>query len=521
MVNARACERADVCIVGGGMAGLTVAHQIKDRCPDLAVVVLEHRTFPVPEAAHKVGESTVEIAAHYLAEQLNLREYLESEQLPKFGLRLFFGGDRKPLDLAEFDEVGASRVLPVPTYQLDRGALENYLARAAAARGIRVADGATVREMHIDPGRHLVRYGSRGEPQGLRCRYLVDASGRRAWLRRQRGISRKAQHRNGATWFRVQGDVDVNDWSADSAWQKRCQGLSRRFSTNHFLGPGYWAWVIPLASRATSIGLVYDTEVVDADHVRTRDGLLAWLAREQPLLAAGIEGAPVMDFHSMRDYAVGAREMYSHEGWMLSGDAGVFTDPFYSPGGDFIAIGNTFITEIIARGDDAGGRLTNYYQRLLLSFFATTLSLYTGQYPGFGHRDLMVVKTAWDYAYYWAVLAKLYFSGRMVDVAFMRDVDQQLTRAAVLNAGVQRGIRGLAAKRVRQGGEGRFVDHYRVPLFHALKNDLLWGAPECAATALADGVSRLGQLAEELFALLARVEAGRPLPDLDRVASLS
>ena len=82
---------------------------------------------------------------------------------------------------------------------------------------------------------------------------------------------------------------------------------------------------------------------------------------------------------------------------------------------------------------------------------------------------------------------------------------------------------GAASLRLREidfARRSRFIDHYLVPWFHTLKNDLLAGAPECAATALAQGVSRLGMLAEDLFALLGRVEAGRPLPELHRVASL-
>ena len=91
----------DVAIVGGGLAGLTLAAQLHDNDPGLSIAVLERNSLPPPAAMHKVGESTVEIGAHYLAETLNLREHLEKTQLRKFGLRLFFGsgghGDLSPL----------------------------------------------------------------------------------------------------------------------------------------------------------------------------------------------------------------------------------------------------------------------------------------------------------------------------------------------------------------------------------------------------------------------------------------
>jgi protoporphyrinogen oxidase len=51
--------------MGGGLAGLTLAMQLRLRLPELDVLVLERRSHPVPLATHKVGESTVEIGAHY------------------------------------------------------------------------------------------------------------------------------------------------------------------------------------------------------------------------------------------------------------------------------------------------------------------------------------------------------------------------------------------------------------------------------------------------------------------------
>jgi len=33
----------------------------------------------------------------------------------------------------------------------------------------------------------------------------------------------------------------------------------------------------------------------------------------------------------------------------LTGEAGAFLDPFYSPGSDYIAMANTFITDLIVR----------------------------------------------------------------------------------------------------------------------------------------------------------------------------
>jgi 2-polyprenyl-6-methoxyphenol hydroxylase-like FAD-dependent oxidoreductase len=122
----------DVLIIGGGLAGLTLALQLRDRCPGLAIRVLERRRHPVPAAAHKVGESTVEIGAHYFADTLGLREHLDAEQVRKFGFRFFFSEGCAELDRCA--ELGISRVFPTPTWQLERGTVENFVGREAATR---------------------------------------------------------------------------------------------------------------------------------------------------------------------------------------------------------------------------------------------------------------------------------------------------------------------------------------------------------------------------------------------------
>ena len=52
----------DVVICGGGLAGMCLARQLKLENSAISVLILEKNPFPVREAAHKVGESTVEIA---------------------------------------------------------------------------------------------------------------------------------------------------------------------------------------------------------------------------------------------------------------------------------------------------------------------------------------------------------------------------------------------------------------------------------------------------------------------------
>ena len=70
----------DLIIMGGGLAGLTLALQLRQRLPGIDVLMLERRTHPVPEACHKVGESSVEIGGHYFQHVLGLEQHLVPAQ---------------------------------------------------------------------------------------------------------------------------------------------------------------------------------------------------------------------------------------------------------------------------------------------------------------------------------------------------------------------------------------------------------------------------------------------------------
>src|SRR6266480_4066838 len=130
-------DQYDVAILGGGMAGLTLALQLKKMRPATNILVIEKQKHPVPEAAHKVGESTVEIAAHYLRDVLGLHEHLQKQQLNKFGLRMFFSTENNQ-DITRRVELGHAVLPPygVGTYQLDRGRLENTLGCELPQQGV-------------------------------------------------------------------------------------------------------------------------------------------------------------------------------------------------------------------------------------------------------------------------------------------------------------------------------------------------------------------------------------------------
>ena len=250
-------DSCDVAILGGGLAGLTLTRQLLRQRPQTRVVIIEKHEFPVSESSYKVGESTVEIGAHYLAEGVGLKKHLVDDQLPKFGLRFFFNQDDH--SLAEATEVGGSEFFPAPGYQVDRGRLENYLAESVVDMGATLVTGSRVRQVELgsadsETTTHRITLQCDGQEQLLDCRWLVDASGRASFLKRQLDLGEDLGHDINAVWFRLAAEIRVDEWCSDPEWQQRTGKVPRRWlSTNHLLGAGYWVWIIPLASGATSL----------------------------------------------------------------------------------------------------------------------------------------------------------------------------------------------------------------------------------------------------------------------------
>lgn len=501
--------KSDIVILGGGLAGLTLALQVSELVPTATIKVLERRRLPVPVSAHKVGESTVEIGAHYLAETLGLKEHLDREHLQKYGLRLFFGAGRGD-DLAAAGELGASHLLALKSYQIDRGVLENHLAERVRAAGIELLDDCTVRDCALDgdPQPHQVSYRCGDQEHSIKARWVVDAMSRNSVIKRRLGLAESNDHHGGSVWFRIADRIDIGQWSRDPQWRQRCSQLPRWQSTNHLMGPGYWVWLIPLASGSTSIGVVFDTRMHDFDRLKTYSGTLAWLAEHQPLCHRAIEASSGerQDFLCLRRYSHGCRQVFSADRWALTGEAGVFLDPFYSPGSDFIAISNTYIADLIRRDMEGESikRRARLYERRFFSFYESSLNLYRDQYPLFGHARSMSAKTIWDYAYYWSVLALFVFSGRLTDLSFLARHGARLDQLRQLNVQIQAMFREWADVEAPMVTEGLFVNQSDLPLLVRLNRELAEVAGDTddqLDQRLTRNVRRLRRLAGELRAL--------------------
>jgi len=429
-------QHFDVVVLGGGLAGLTLGIQLRRARPAISVAILEKREGPAPLAAFKVGESTVETSAHYFAEVIGMRDHMESDQLPKAGLRFFFPADDNR-DFARRLEWGNPFIPPFHTFQLDRGLFENELAKRNRAAGNALIAGARVQDLELGLDTHRVSFTQGGEAMSVQARWLVDAAGRASIVKRKLGLAKDTEHTINSAWLRLGGGLDIEEWSSQEAWLARMpeRGI-RRLSTNHLMGQGYWVWLIPLSSGAISIGVVADPRFHSFDQINTLDGIVSWLLEHEPPLGEAIDSRreEVQDFLKVENFAYDCKRVYSPARWCLTGEAGVFADPFYSPGSDSIAISNSLITDMITRdleGEDVAERVERS-NTTFLNWFETAMFIYTDQYPLWGSPEVMSAKLAWDFAAYWAANALLFVHGRWHDLDLRAAVAEDYDRVSRL-----------------------------------------------------------------------------------------
>ena len=295
-------------------------------------------------------------------------------------------------------------------------------------------------------------------------------------------------------------------------------------------GEGYWLWLIPLGSGAHSVGIVADAAAHPLATMNTFEKAMAWIATYQPAVHDAITRMladtpdALMDFAFFKDFSYGCKQVFSHERWALTGEAGMFLDPFYSPGSDFIAIGNTLITDLV-RADRAGESIrvpAFFYGELFRSFYESTLTLYQDQYTLFGNARVMPVKVLWDYTYYWGVLCQLVFQDRLTDRDAITALGEPLQRAKHLNERMQALMRAWGeatdAKRVSDAvssargartraaaRSGAMLDQANLPWFAELNRGLCDTLDDAAFHARVVGnVALLEVLAEEIVAMAVR-----------------
>ena len=441
-------DKYDVVICGAGLAGLTLALQLRRELPSQSVLILEKQAGPLPDGIHKVGESTTEGGTYLLRQLAGLKDYVESTHIKKLGLRFFGAGYRKDGFEQRF-EIGDVVFARNTSYQFDRGILENDLRRFCRNAGVHIEEGVSVQDIELGQQTHTITfaYPQANTRSTVMCRWVIDAMGRRRFLQSKLGTAKKSGHGGSACWWRIQREFDVAEMVSreHSDWHERV--FARRwYSTNHLLGPGYFIWIIPLCSKMTSIGIVADETMHPVRDRNSMEKALRWLAEHEPSVFASVKDDEPADFLVLRNFSYTTTQAFSLERWCCIGEAAAFTDPLYSMGTDLIAMGNRITTRLIAA--DAAKSLTGetveWYNKVYLKVVEAMTELFRDMYPAFGNDDVVLLKVMWDIACYWGFFSQLSIQEVLYQDGVLPNLFDLANRLRTANAQVQEAFRTAA-----------------------------------------------------------------------------
>ena len=223
-------------------------------------------------------------------------------------------------------------------------------------------------------------------------------------------------------------------------------------STNHFMYPGYWIWFIPLRDGLTSIGIVGEKSMW-SPKLHKEEGFFEFLRSHEGVRSL-LEGAELVDIEAFAKLSFKTKQFFSGpERWACVGDAGAFVDPFYSPGSDFIALENDFVTDLIKR--ELGGEdiedAARLYEDYMQFRYDTTMVIYQDLYQGFGSYELFRAKVFFDTALYYNLVFDPYALEKHLDARWVRTMLRRREFIMEMLGGFNSLFRNAAAELEKRG----------------------------------------------------------------------
>lgn len=447
----------DVLIVGGGLAGLTLARQLLLES-DKRIVLVDRK--PLPPRAQKVGEATVQVSGYYYSKVLELEEYLLQRHFMKYNLRFYWPTGTG----AAFEDYGQSYIRQlsnIPTYQLDRNEFEaEVLRRNCADPRFRLhapVEGLEI-ELSKDGGRHGFRFRGPQGPVAGTADWVVDAAGRGRVLARRMELLRESPIRHGSTFCWVEGLVDIEKLTGRSPREIRQKPERAELghvppflATNHFCGEGFWFWTIPLHG-ITSLGLVYDSKRVKHSEVATAEKMIDWVCERFPLFAPDLKKRKIVDKGGYASFAHDCAQVLSEERWAMVGEAGRFTDPLYSPGGDLISLYNTLVCDAICTEDRERlpGKV-RLYEAMQRAFYESYVPSFAVSYDTLGDQECFSLRYVWELSVYFSYYVFPFINGLFTDPTFGTGYLRRLTQLGPKNRGLHELLNGFYHWKKRQG----------------------------------------------------------------------
>ena len=294
----------DVLVIGGGPAGTTAATLLARKGWQVTLLEKDHHP------RFHIGESLLPMNMPIL-ERLGVLEQVRGIGVLKLGADF-------PNDQGHYNVFSFKRALNPKSdfaFHVKREEFDQMLFEHSRNNGVDVREGAKVDQIEFaDDGSITVHAGA----QRYQPRYLLDASGRDAFLGSKLGLKRKnAKHASAAMFSHFRG---VRRREGEDA------GNVSIYRHEHG-----WAWLIPLRDDVMSAGAVCFPDYLKQRKGETEALLMRTLA-SVPEIADRMQGAErVAPVHVTGNYAYECTRMHGKH-WTLLGDAYSFVDPMFSSG---------------------------------------------------------------------------------------------------------------------------------------------------------------------------------------------
>lgn len=313
----------DVIVIGGGPAGSSVASFLAMKGHQ--VLLLEKEKFP----RDHVGESLLPFC-YKIFDQLGLLEQMKGSFVRKPGVR-FIDKDGVGATTWCFDHVIHDHTYL--SFQVVRSTFDELLLNNARRLGATAVEETRVNGVNLEgpDGTVEVRaIGPDGKQQTHTARFLVDCSGRSAFLAASKGIRNKYPELDRtALWTHYNG-IELSG------------GLEQGLSLIVYMGGEKkgWMWVFPLGPDRITVGVVLNNSYIRAQRAEleskgAEDWKMALFEQEMgysPFVSRLVAGGNLMQPLTVEgDYSYFSETKYG-DNFAMIGDAATFIDPIFSSG---------------------------------------------------------------------------------------------------------------------------------------------------------------------------------------------
>ncbi len=355
-----------VLVIGGGPGGSMAATLLKQG--GLDVELLERAVFP----RYHIGES-VASSCRPMVDYMGAMEKVDASGfVTKRGVLLRWGAERDWT--VDWNGLFGPQV---SGWQVERDEFDKILLDHAAEEGVRVRQGATVKEIVFDGeravGARWVDNEDKSEVRTTEFDYLVDASGRAGIMSAQHLKNRRPHEifRNVAIW---------GYWKGAKLLPTTPEGGIDVISS-----PEGWYWVIPQKDDMYSVGFVtHKDRFADRrpDYDSLEDMLQAVVNESDTVRELIKDATYVAPVRVEQDYSYVA-DAFCGPGYYLVGDAACFLDPLLSSGVHLAMYSGMLSAAAIlstAAGEVTEAEGAAFFETLYRNAYARLLALVSNMY---------------------------------------------------------------------------------------------------------------------------------------------